>query len=197
MREPRSGECLIRANWAKFSVACLKRLEASSCEAVLRSLPDDVGSHIREAGPLAWLSAEIFLDLAQAVADALPDRDAIAYWRMNLRRSMEQPFIKPLVEGGLFLFGRSPAALIRRTPQSWQLVSKGCGKWHVAVDEDAKQARVCLEDLAPAFRGHEGFLRVMHGGLQSILEMGGARGAVQLHTGAYDQDRLLCDLTWQ
>ena len=35
--------------------------------------------------------------------------------------------MQPLARGALFLWGKTPAALVRRTPQAWQLVSKDCG----------------------------------------------------------------------
>jgi hypothetical protein len=187
----------IRANWAKFSIGCIKRLDAPSRDRVLTALGPRKRERIREAGPLEWLPAHVFLDVAEAVREALGEQEAARYWRMNLRLSMEQPFVRPLVDGSLFLFGRTPGALARRTPHTWRLVARECGRWEVDPHEDERWVSVDLYELPMVFRGHMGWASVMEGGLGSLLDMAGNRGGVDVDLADYPVGRLGARVAWR
>jgi hypothetical protein len=191
------AEALIRANWAKFSVGCIKKLDPSARDKVLAVVHSDTRRRIRDAPPLGWLPADVFLDLAQAVYEGLGAEEATSYWRMNLRRSMEQPFVRPLAEGGMFLFGRSPAGLVRRTPHTWKLVSRHCGRWEVDADDDARWATVDLYELPPAFRGHRGWVQVIEGGLGSLFDTAECHGGVSMNTSDYALGHLAARMEWR
>lgn len=187
----------IRANWTKFSIGCIKRLEPHARDAVLDGLDAETRERIRQAAPLEWLPAESFLEVTRAVYEALGSADAAGYWRRNLSQSVEQPFLRPLVEGGLFLFGRTPASLVRRTPQAWKLVARECGRWEVDDDEEQRWATVDQYELPRAFRGHAGWARVIEGGAGALLDVVGCRGGVVLDTSHYAVGHLGARLEWR
>jgi hypothetical protein len=63
----------------------------------------------------------------QGVRDTLGVAGAHAFWRKSLGDSVEQPLIRPLAMGAIYLFGQNPIALYRRTPQAWALVMRRAG----------------------------------------------------------------------
>jgi hypothetical protein len=71
---------------------------------------------------------EDFIAVCQAARTALGVSGARAFWRRSLHDCIEQPLIRPLAMGGLYLFGKSPAGLYRRTPQAWGLVTRRGGE---------------------------------------------------------------------
>jgi hypothetical protein len=119
----------VRANWLKYTVRSAKNYHPAPASArVLRSIGDELRSSIRVAGPLAWQPAEQFIELCTAVRVALGVAGAREFWRWSLNSSINEPFMRPLASGALYLFGRTPAALYRRTPQAWALVTRGAGQ---------------------------------------------------------------------
>jgi hypothetical protein len=191
------AEARMRANWAKFSISCIKRFDHPERDSLLAAIHPRTRQAIREAGPLAWIDADVFLDLAATVREVLGPRDAARYWRTNLRESMDQPFVRPLSEGSMLLFGRTPGALVRRTPHSWKLVSRGCGRWEVETDDDARRATVDQYDLPLSFRSHAGWASVLEGGLGALIDTAGARGEVTVDTGDYAYGHLSALMAWR
>lgn len=169
---------LIRANWCKFSIGCIKRLDEPDRTRALEAIGAPLRREIREAGPLQWLPAQVLVELTESLHAGLGSDGAVAYWRRNLRDSMDHPFLKPLVTGGLFLFGRSPIGLAKRAPQGWQLVTKNCGELVVDVDEENGRIVASFEDLPPVFHGTVGLRDLLVGGFEAAFDVAGVQGRV-------------------
>jgi hypothetical protein len=94
-----------------------------------------------------------------------------------LRDAIRQPFIQPLARGALFLWGKTPSALVRRTPQAWQLVSRHCGELKAIESGDESQITLRVEQL-PAVCRRQGLLLMWEGGLSSQLDAVDTAGTV-------------------
>jgi hypothetical protein len=170
----------LRANWAKFTVRCVKRAAEPIRAAMLASIPEALRGEIRAAGPLDWLPARAFVELCEAIRTGAGAVGARAFWRQSLRDAIRQPFIKPLASGALFLWGRTPAALVRRTPQAWQLVSRNCGE--LSAQESGGESAITLRvDQLPSVCRKQGLLLMWEGGLMAQLDAVGAEGSVATH----------------
>jgi hypothetical protein len=167
----------LRANWAKFTVRCVKRAAEPVPGQLLAAIPDALRSEIRAAGPLNWLPARVFVELCEAIRAGAGSAGARAFWRQSLRDAIRQPLIKPLASGALFLWGRTPAALVRRTPQAWQLVSRNCGAL-LAVESGEPTAITLRVEQLPAVCRKQGLLLMWEGGLMAQLDAVGVEGSV-------------------
>jgi hypothetical protein len=167
----------MRANWAKYTMRCAKRAAEPQRTALLSAIPDALRAEIREVGPLEWLPARVFAELCESIRAGAGPEGARAFWRQSLREAIRQPFIQPLARGAFFLWGRTPAALVRRTPQAWQLVSRNCGEMKAIESEEQGAITVRVEQL-PAVLRKQGLLNMWEGGLMGQLDAIDAEGSV-------------------
>jgi hypothetical protein len=118
----------VRSSWLKYSVRSAKLYSAPDGQKILEAIGPKLRSEIRTAPPLAWMPVESFIAVCQAARDALGIAGARAFWRKSLHDCIQQPLIRPLAMGGLYLFGQTPDGLYRRTPQAWALVTRRAGE---------------------------------------------------------------------
>lgn len=167
----------LRANWAKFTMRCVKRAGEPLRGSLLATIPSSLRREVREAGPLDWLPARVFVELCDAIRSGAGATGARAFWRQSLRDAIRQPFIQPLARGALFLWGKTPTALVRRTPQAWQLVSRHCGELKAVETGEEDSITLRVEGLPVACR-RQGLLLMWEGGLGAQLDTVDVVGSV-------------------
>jgi hypothetical protein len=175
------AEAQVRANWPKFVVHCAKRLKDANGVPLVDVVPEDIRREIREAGRLSWIDARYLMDLAELLLQACGQGGARAFWRASFLEAITQPMMAPLARGALVLWGSRPDALVRRTPQAWQLQTRGCGHMKAVAVDDENAIILRAENLPRAFR-NEGFLRLGEGGLESEMEYFTLSGTVETHS---------------
>jgi hypothetical protein len=167
----------VRANWAKFTIRCAKRAPEPLRGTLLSAIPAELRAEIREVGPLDWLPARVFVELCEVIRAGAGAAGARAFWRQSLRDAIRQPFIQPLARGALFLWGKTPSALVRRTPQAWQLVSRHCGELKAVESGEDSSITLRVEQLPVSCR-RQGLLLMWEGGLASQLDAVDTAGTV-------------------
>jgi hypothetical protein len=116
--------------------------------------------------------------LADAIVEGAGREGARGFWRKSLHDTIDVPFVRPLVHGALFLWGDTPAGLVRRTPHAWHLVTRGCGDFK-AVEADEQNAIVFRSDnLAPLCRA-DSLIEMWAGGLEGQIDWVGVEGSVE------------------
>jgi hypothetical protein len=171
----------MRANWCKFTVRCAKRAPEPLRAAILAAIPSALRDEIREASALDWLPARVWVELCEAIHVGGGAMGARGFWRQSLRDAIRQPFMAPLARGALFLWGKTPAALVRRTPQAWQLVSRHCGELKAVEVSDASRIILRVEQLPVPCR-KQSLLLMWEGGLMAQLDAVDTAGTVTLHS---------------
>jgi hypothetical protein len=160
----------MRANWAKFTVRCAKRAPEPLRGAILQAIPSALRAEIREASALDWLPARVWVELCEAIRVGADVAGARSFWRQSLRDAIRQPFMAPLARGALFLWGKTPSALVRRTPQAWQLVSRHCGQLK-AVESPGESSTITLRvEQLPIPCRKQGLLLMWEGGLMAQFD---------------------------
>jgi hypothetical protein len=160
----------MRANWAKFTVRCAKRAPEPLRGALLAAIPAALRTEIREASALDWLPARAWVELCEAIRIGADVAGARSFWRQSLRDAIRQPFMAPLARGALFLWGKTPSALVRRTPQAWQLVSRHCGELK-AIESPGEASTITLRvEQLPVLCRKQGLLLMWEGGLMAQLD---------------------------
>jgi hypothetical protein len=167
----------MRANWAKFTVRCAKRAPEPLRSSILTAIPNTLRAEIREASALDWVPARVWVELCEAIRIGAGAMGARGFWRQSLRDAIRQPFMAPLARGALFLWGKTPSALVRRTPQAWQLVSKNCGELKAIETSDAGTITLRVEQLPVPCR-KQGLLLMWEGGLMAQLDAVDTAGTV-------------------
>jgi hypothetical protein len=167
----------MRANWAKFTVRCAKRSAEPVRGTLLTAIPDALRAEIRAAGSLDWLPARVFVELCEALRAGVGSQQARAFWRQSLRDAIRHPFMQPLARGAMFLWGKNPAALVKRTPQAWQLVSRHCGELKAVESGGQSAITLRIEHVPPVCR-KQGLLLMWEGGLMAQLDAVDAEGSI-------------------
>jgi hypothetical protein len=172
------AEAQVRANWPKFVVYCSKRFKDAKGAPLVDVIPGDMRRQIREVGRLSWQDARWLMDLAELICQACGAEGARAFWRSSFQEAISQPIMAPLARGALMLWGNTPDALVRRTPQAWQLQTRGCGHLKAISLEEKNAIILRGENLPRMFRG-EGFIRMCEGGLESEMAYFKVSGSVE------------------
>jgi hypothetical protein len=185
----------IRAAWCKFAVRSLKRQGGPLGERLRQQLPGTLRGQIRAAPRMGWCELPIFMALCQFVAEAAGKQGAQQFWHDCLYESMDQPLMRPLVQSGLFVLGRSPAALIKRTPFAWNVVTRRCGTMAVREGPEPAQIQYEVTDLPLGLR-HRAFLPVLEGGFLAHIHYVGCEGTVTCDGDTLGLGRASCDIRW-
>ena len=173
MEEPQ-----VRANWLKLVIHSAKRAPEPVGSSILTRVSDDLRREIRVSGRLAWLPATRFVEVTDAIVGALGMEGGRGFWRQMMRLAIDVPFMRPLLNGALFLWGDTPAGLVRRTPQAWHLVARHCGDFK-AVEVNEPNAIIFRSDnVVPLFRAPS-LVPMWEGGLEAEIDWVGVVGSVE------------------
>jgi hypothetical protein len=160
----------IRANWSKHSVRCIRQLPDDKRGAVLAKIGDDTLGRIRRAGVLTWLPAEHHGRLLDAVRSVLSHWGAISFWRDAMYANLHDSMLRPLVQGGIHLFGGTVYSVIRMSPRAWSLVTRNCGTHLVSRGEGRVELRIRFVGLPPML-ATQGFIAHAIGNCDAVLRL--------------------------
>jgi hypothetical protein len=178
------GPSEIRASWLKYTMRGVRRQPADIAARVSKATGESLVRSIREAPAMGWMPGEHFVTVCTALRETLGADGARAFWNESLHDAIDQSLIRPLAMGGLKIFGRTPSALCRRTPQAWALVTRHFGEMHAAPPDDPRRCVVRVEGLPAHARTHA-LLHMWEGGF-----MGQARFVDERATVATDAHEL-------
>jgi hypothetical protein len=170
----------VRASWLKYTVRSSKNYAAPEGPRILDAIGAELRAEIRKAGPLSWMPAEHFIALCAAIRTALGVQGARAFWKKSLHDSIQQPLIRPLAMGGLYLFGHSPAGLYRRTPQAWALVTRRTGEMSTEPGPDPDSLRITVTALPEEARS-QALLNMWEGGFVGQAQFVDCHAKVETH----------------
>jgi hypothetical protein len=170
------GRAELRANWSKAAVRAIRQLEPQKRDRVLAALGADRLTELRAAGVFDWLPARVHMSILAAVHQLGP-AESRHFWRRLIVASFDRSLLKPLIDGGLRLFGRTPFSILRMTPQAWTLVARRCGVVSVVPDEVPGSARMRFDNLTPELRTLE-WIELCEGQCQGALDFVGMKGRV-------------------
>ncbi len=169
----------IRANWTKLALKFLRQRPAPERDPVLARLGDDALRKVRAAGVFDWLPAPLHLSLVEALRATRGDEEARRFWRGLMLASFDRALLKPLFEGGLRLFGRSPRGILRMTPQAYQLVTRDCGSVRTESNDGDGGILLTFSELPPPLRV-PGWVEVCAGNCEAALDALGQQGTVRI-----------------
>jgi len=180
----------IRASWPKLILRSAKQFKDATGAAVAASVPDDLRREIREIGHLGWLDARSFMKLLDIVSTRLGDDGSRAFWRASFQEALGQPLIAPLARGALAMWGDSPGALVRRTPEAWIFFARNCGSLRALPASEDDAVVLHFESLAPVLRKGS-FVHLVEGGMQSEIDYVHGAGTVETRAEQFETDGIV------
>ncbi len=168
----------VRASYCKAAVAAVKRHRRAP--ALLTRL-EPVRDVVRQATNLGWVDARHFVEITRATLHVLGAQEAQRFWADRLGAALNRPLMRPLAQGGMFLYGNDPASIIRMTPRAYPLVFKDCGTPRVVVGDGS--VRLSIREMPDSVRD-PGIATCFGGHCVAAVEFAGARGEVLID----DQD---------
>jgi hypothetical protein len=180
----------IRASWPKFVLRCAKRFTDARGGTIVAGVPDDLRRQIREVGHLGWHDARTFMDLLGIIEGLTTDVGSRVFWRSSYKEALTQPLIAPLARGALAMWGDSPGALVRRTPEAWIFFTRNCGTLRAIPTPGDGEVILHFESLAPVLRA-TCFLRMVEGGMESEMDYVHAIGTVETRAEQFESDGLV------
>jgi hypothetical protein len=167
----------------KNSAAILAQSGAAGA-AVLRADPE-LFEQIATAWRTAWLPISYNLRLVEACARAAGPAQFQAILATTLVGQFDTPLWSALIQGGIRLLGREPAALTRWLPSAVALVFRNCGSWR-SRRIDPLHAEVCAEELPKELATHRVWLESMGAAALAIGRLCDTQGHSELV--AHDAD---------
>ena len=168
-----------RANWTKLALKRVGRLDEPHRSTVLTLVGDTSLRAVREAGVLGWLAADHHHKVAAAIDQALGATSARHFWRDLMLLSFERSLLRPLVEGGLRVFGRTPRSVLRLAPQAYSLIARHAGVLSITDGRARGSVRVAFDAL-PSLLRSRAFLELCHGNCLAVLRFLDSDGEVEV-----------------
>jgi hypothetical protein len=140
-----------RASWSKAALKLLRQSDDPGCARTLSLIGKPLLDRFRAASVFDWMPAALHMEIVAAVGEER-GREARGFWRDLMLINFGRGLLKPLLEGGLHIFGRSPHSILRMTPQTYYLVSRGCGTVTATPGEVPGSSRLLFTELPAELR---------------------------------------------
>lgn len=181
---------VVRASYCKGAIAGAKRHPMAD---ELLAAFGDVRPRVRESSMIGWVDAQDYLRLLEVTFEVLGADGTERFWADRLGEALRLPLMRPLVQGGLGMFGRHPGGMLRMTPQAYRLTYRGIG--HPSVGLEEGHARLEISELPQAFRGSP-LVHNFAGHALAALEYLQAEGSVVPDRRKLNDGTLVLDVTW-
>lgn len=188
----------VRANWLKLIVGAAKRQPPAVRDAFFDQLPPGLRAEVRQMSMLAWVDADRFASMARAVAEGLGPEVGARFWCSVMSESLDRPLLRPLRDGAVGIFGRSPASLFRYGGQAWSLVTREvCDFRFERLDHapDGRAGRQHFDDVTPEI-SLEDFSLFCRGAAKAVLEVLGAEGDAEILELDATHRQITVETTW-
>ncbi len=190
----------VRANWLKLIIGAAKRQSPATRDAFLAELPPELRPEIRKMGMLAWVDTDAFVEVTRAVHRGLGEDDGCEFWRATMLDSLDRPLLRPIRDGAIGMFGRSPSSLFRFSKQAWSLVTRDLCRVRFEVDDASSQVgsggHVHFEDIATQIEPAP-FSLFCRGAAQAVLDVLEYEGQIHLREIDERERRITVEARWQ
>jgi uncharacterized protein (TIGR02265 family) len=143
----------------------------------------------RRASRADWLPMAFDEKLSAVVAEVAGRDGVIATNRAAFLAAAEGPFLRPVVQGALRVFGVTPKGILRHLDNTWDAGTRHAGRMEVVLGEH--EATIHHRGMVAAEAWHLGFV----GLLQGVLELTGFDGTVDMRRA--DDGHPIYDVRWQ
>ncbi len=167
----KTGVALMRASQMQQNIESLKKLGPETEAKVLAALPPEVIPAMQSEMKTAWLPLDLDVELTDAIQRVLGTKGVRDWARDAFSGSTSGPLLRPMLDGGLRIFGVKPARIFGLIPRGFDLLYKHSGTMriestsptslnvvHTSAPYEMTHSRPYLEGMAGAF---DGLLEIM------------------------------------
>lgn len=162
-----------RARNALDSFKVLEQRAPGTVAQVMARLPDETRELYENASRTSWIPVEHDARLVTAMVEVLGPSGAREFWRGFSTYYVDQPILKPLVEGAKRVFGLSMPTIIRMFPRGYGHVYRDYWSDAKVENIDDHGGRVILEGVIDPVVHNAAYMLVTEG---SMLGMYGIAG---------------------
>jgi hypothetical protein len=186
---------IVRAAFTQAALAAADDLEGDLSDRIRAAVPSSSLEQIVVTSRLDWLSAEVDMDVTEAITRVLGPTRSADFWRRSLLDVMETPLLRPLVEGAIAIFGLAPGNLLKWAPRIWEAIYRNCGTMTVSP-LGATTAHIAYESIAPALRRSPDFVEAVRASFETVFTLAHTRGEVVIETMDLAHARALYGVSW-
>ncbi|WP_394822797.1 hypothetical protein [Pendulispora albinea] len=193
---PSAGEApRMRAGQLHEAVALIDELPPAVARAIYGRYNPDHLREIVQATRLTWVPIEYGIQLAVAYQDVLGEKDTFNWGRATMLRVTSRPWIRPLRDTAIRIFGLTPRGLYRFAPRFWDAVYSRSGEL-ICLSRAEGAVTIVLNNIPKAMLGAPGHLTAMAGALAAALEFCEVRGDVWMRPLTAGDNRCSFDVIW-
>jgi len=190
MPEPR-----IFASFVQGSLDTLASLDPAIAAKVHARIKPETVEAVREAGAFGWLPVEYDVEITECLFALAGAERACQAMRGNLVTTCGQPVLRPLVQGALAIFGRSPVRSLGWIPRGWTLLYRDCGVLRFEPGaEGSCSARLVGERLPPEITCSRNYLVGSAAAFSGMFDVLGVTGRCELVK--LERERVEFSLRW-
>jgi hypothetical protein len=141
----------------------------------------------RGASRLGWVPVGTDVHLAETIDLAL-GRTAMREWsKQGMLRIARSPLLEPIARSAKAIFGLTPRGFLRRAPQIWSLLYRGCGAMTWAGADDEARVAVHLVGAPDEIMRSRPYLVALEGGIESAMSLACVEGTVRCDVRSGDE----------
>lgn|GEM_PF-2335177 len=140
-------------------------------------LPMEMVQHIESESARAFVPVSYDLAVAQAIAEALPPHEVIAFVSDNLAANAERKLLRNIVRSVLRLYGPSVTQAFSHVPVGFGAIYQDCGR----IEVSGVPGRLVLRwvDIPECMQGHPSYFDVVGASLTAVYGFCDAVGDIE------------------
>jgi hypothetical protein len=186
---------VVRASFTQSALVTADSLDGDLGDRIRAAVPPASLAQIESTSRLDWLSADLDMDVTEAVTQVLGRERSAHFWRGSLLDTMETPLLKPLVDGAIAIFGLSPGHLLKWAPRIWDAIYRNCGTMTV-TQATGNTARIEYESIAPALRRSPAFIEALRASFETLFVLARTEGTVVVEEMDFGRARAIYGFSW-
>jgi hypothetical protein len=186
----------VRARQMKIFLECVEAQEPSARDVLLSALPAADLALVREAGPLAWLPAEVNARATEIVWSGLGPRAREAFFLRLGAALFESTLLNALLAGAVRLFGVAPGKILRWTPRAWPQIYRD-GTRVTVTDVDAHALRIRFDSIPRCLATCPGWMESAACCVTAMFDVVGRTGAAAVEERDPANGRMVLRVRWQ
>lgn len=162
-----------RARNALDSFKVLEQRAPGTVDQVMARLPGETRELYEKASRTSWIPVEHDARLVTAMVEILGPAGAREFWRAFSTYYVDQPILKPLVEGAKRVFGLSIPTVIRMFPRGYGHVYRDYWSGSKVETLDDHTGLVTLEGVIEPVLRCEAYMLVTEGSMLGMYDIAG------------------------
>jgi hypothetical protein len=171
----------IRAGFARTAMKRAAALSPALAQHLRQRLGPTLSYEFDEAPLLGWMPYEIDVAMAEGVQEELGREGRRGFVIGNTHAVADEPALRPLVQGAFRVFGVTPEAILRMTPQLWKIAYKNVAELSVGAASSSGRTRTVTlvgQRVCPALLESRAALVVVQAQAEFGFRATGATGSV-------------------